>query len=92
MGTPLAKKAIKTLETTISHIKETAQWQSKTALALLADASTVALLFHLSESAGEIYAKFAELYAARYLLNQEYPSWAMEETRIWDPLLEVSQE
>jgi alkylation response protein AidB-like acyl-CoA dehydrogenase len=62
-----------------------AQWGAKDLLRSLADAATVMLLVDLAEEAGEIYAKIADLYAARFLDQKEYPAWALEEPKIWLP-------
>jgi hypothetical protein len=63
-----------------------AQWVAKHTLERLADAAQVALLFHLSEEAGERYAKLAQLYAARFLAYEPYPAWALDAAEIWDAL------
>jgi acyl-CoA dehydrogenase len=62
-----------------------AQWRAKHLLRSLADAATVMLLMDLARTAGEYYAKMAELYAARFLEKGEYPSWALDERQIWLP-------
>jgi hypothetical protein len=61
-----------------------AQWYAKDTLSTLADATQVALLYSLAE-ADERYARLARLYAARFLENQPYPAWALNEPRIWWP-------
>jgi len=60
-----------------------AQWHAKHALARLADAAQVALLYALSQPGGERYARLAELYAAHFLAGENYPAWAMEDAQIW---------
>jgi hypothetical protein len=60
-----------------------AQWHAKHALARLADAAQVALLYALTETAGERYSKLAELYAARFLAAENYPDWALRDEQIW---------
>jgi hypothetical protein len=67
--------------TTLSRSE--AEWFSKKALNGLADAATVALLYELAETGGERYAKLANLYAHRFLMDEEYPSWAFEDSDIW---------
>ncbi|MBT9260393.1 MAG: hypothetical protein KM310_11700, partial [Clostridiales bacterium] len=42
------------------------------------DAAQVGLLYRLAEKAGERYEKLARLYAHRFLLHEEYPSWALD--------------
>lgn len=44
----------------------------------LADAAQVGLLYRLAEKSGERYEKLARLYAHRFLLHEEYPSWALD--------------
>lgn len=88
-ATPSASTALKALESTLADLSRQlpreAQWLSKDALRHLADAAQVALLYRLSESAGERYARLAELYAQRFILRESYPAWAMEDQEIWQP-------
>jgi alkylation response protein AidB-like acyl-CoA dehydrogenase len=90
VGTPEAYQARRTIEMALGSFKdlspEQAQWYSKDALTRLADATQVALLYNLAESAGERYAKLAKLYAHRFLLDEPYPDWALEDSEIWFPL------
>jgi hypothetical protein len=60
-----------------------AQWHAKHALAHLADAAQVALLYALAENGGERYAKLAELYFTRFLTGENYPAWAMQDEQVW---------
>jgi hypothetical protein len=60
-----------------------AQWHAKHALARLADAAQVALLYALAGTGGERYARLAELYAARFLAGENYPAWALQDEQIW---------
>lgn len=90
VGTPEAYQARRTIEMTLGSFTdlspEQAQWYSKDTLTRLADATQVALLYRLSESAGERYSKLAELYARRFLLNESYPDWALEDSEVWFPI------
>ena len=87
VGTPQAKFARQTIEKTISNLStsnpEQAQWFSKDALARLADATQVALLYAMAEIGGERYAKLARLYSQRFLSGEPYPDWAMHDKDIW---------
>lgn len=89
-GTAEARLAQETLEKTVVHLgglsPEEAQWYGKEALAALADAAQVALLYVLAEQAGERYAKLAGLYAHRFLRGDPYPSWALEDREVWFPI------
>lgn len=80
-GTPAAELALKIIQGTLAELSGAdpleAQWLSKHAVASLADAAQVGLLYDLAETGGDRYAKLAELYAARFLAGEEYPSWAM---------------
>jgi acyl-CoA dehydrogenase len=86
-ATPEAKAARQSLERALAHLttlgRIAAEWFSKKALNGLADAATVALLYELAETGGERYAKLANLYAHRFLMDEEYPSWAFEDSDIW---------
>ena len=59
-------------------------WQAKHAMTRIADAETVALLYGLAEKGGPRYERLAELYGRRFLLNEEYPSWAMDKESVWE--------
>ncbi len=87
-ASPSAGAALHALENTLADLSRQApaeaQWQAKDALRRLADAAQVALLYRLAESAGERYARLAELYARRFILGESYPTWAMEDREIWD--------
>jgi len=89
-GTTEASLAQKTLEEVLSHLAslgaDEAQWHSKDALRKLADVAQVALLYALSEQAGEHYAKLAALYARRFLGDAPYPDWAFTDRQVWWPL------
>ena len=93
-GTSNASQARQRMQTTLVHLgslsAQEAQWYSKDALATLADAAQVALLYALAEEAGERYARLAELYAQHFLLGNPYPAWALEDERIWFPLPETA--
>jgi hypothetical protein len=86
-GTPAAGLARGEIEHTLDRLGRLAapeaQWHAKHALARLADAAQVALLYALAETGGERYAKLAELYAARFLAGENYPDWALNEESIW---------
>lgn len=86
VGTPFAEMALKTIQGTLSDLSgsdaEEAQWYAKYGLAKLADAAQVGLLYDLAEAGGDRYAKLAELYAARFLSGEEYPSWAMRDAAV----------
>jgi acyl-CoA dehydrogenase len=60
-----------------------AQWNAKHALARLADAAQVALLYALVETGGERYARLARLYADHFLAGENYPHWAMQDEQVW---------
>ena len=60
-------------------------WGAKHAMTQIADAAIVALLYGLAEKGGPRYERFAELYGRRFLRNEEYPSWAMDKERVWEP-------
>jgi hypothetical protein len=88
-GTPEAARARATLHETLSRLgsltPEEAQWESRRALARLADAAQVALLYDTAKTAGDAFAKMAALYATRFLEGGEYPTWAMSERELWAP-------
>ena len=90
LGAPAACLAQEKMEKTLAHLgslpPEEAQWFSKAALATLADAAQVALLYNLAEAAGERYARLAEIYAGRFLKGEPYPATALEDPRVWWPL------
>jgi len=90
--TPEARLAQARIEETLAHLAALgpaeAQWYAKEALATLADAAQVALLYALTETGGERYAKLAALYARRFLQREPYPEWALRERTIWWPLSE----
>ncbi len=60
-----------------------AQWHAKEAMTRIADATTVALLGDLAADEPR-YERIAELYAARFLRHEEYPSWALGKDAVWD--------
>jgi acyl-CoA dehydrogenase len=86
-GTPEARQARHKIETVLAELgssaPEVAQWHSKEALTRLADAAQVALLYNLAETEGERYAKLAALYAQRFLVNEPYPAWALNDQEVW---------
>ena len=86
-GTLAADLARREIEQTLDLLGRLAapeaQWHAKHALARLADAAQVALLYALTETGGERYSKLAELYAARFLAGENYPDWALQEEQIW---------
>lgn len=88
-NTPEAQLALRSMETTINLFgdldPERAQWYSKDALARLADAVQVALLYSLAEKSGERYAKLAHLYARKFLAGEPYPDWALDDKEVWWP-------
>lgn len=87
-ATPEAQLAHHTVQTVMAGLARQkwpeAEWFAKDALARLADAAIVALLYSLADSAGERYAKLAALYAHRFLKHEEFPHWAMEDPEVWD--------
>lgn len=89
LKTPAAAQAQRVIEDELKALTtlnaEEAQWHSKGALAALADATQVALLYDLAETAGERYAKLAALYAERFLSGNPYPAWALTDTEVWQP-------
>jgi len=93
-GTSEATQARQRMQNTLVHLgslsAQEAQWYSKDALATLADAAQVALLYALAEEAGERYTRLAELYAQHFLEGNPYPAWALEDERIWFPLPETT--
>jgi acyl-CoA dehydrogenase len=80
VGSPAAERALKTIQGTFADLAraEEPEWIAKHALARLADAAQVGLLYRLAETGGERYEKLADLYATRFLDHDEYPAWAME--------------
>ncbi|HEX6303089.1 MAG TPA: acyl-CoA dehydrogenase family protein [Anaerolineales bacterium] len=84
-----AHLALRSIKTTINVLgdlsPERAQWYSKEALARLADAVQVALLYSFAEISGERYAKLAQLYACRFLAGEPYPDWALSDQEVWWP-------
>ena len=85
----LARRSLETTLTTLSGMDRTrAEWHSKAALARLADAGQVGLLYALTEVGGERYAILARLYARHFLAGEPYPEDALEAARVWWPLAE----
>ena len=88
-GTPEADQARQRLHQTLQRLASLdaaeAQWYSKAALATLADAAQVALLYDLASQAGERYAKLAALYARRFIAHEPYPAWALTDREVWWP-------
>jgi acyl-CoA dehydrogenase len=93
-GTPEADRARQRLRETVNHLAaldaDDAQWFSKDALSILADAAQVALLYDLAEQAGERYAKLAALYARRFIEHEPYPAWALNDREVWWPMAATS--
>jgi len=91
VGKPETQVAREVLERTLADLNQLkpdeAQWLSKAALAKIADVAQVALLYTLAESGGERYARLAELYAARFIRGQAYPSWALHDHEVWMPVV-----
>jgi acyl-CoA dehydrogenase len=94
-GTPAASLARDRLQVTLAGLADLparqAQWHAKAALATLADAAQVALLYDLAESAApaeapQRYARLAELYAAHFLQGQPYPATVLDEPSLWFPM------
>ncbi len=75
-----------TLDELVGMDRARAQWHSKAALARLADAAQVALLYALAESAGPRYATLARLYARHFLAHELYPDQVLQAREIWWPL------
>jgi acyl-CoA dehydrogenase len=94
IGTKAAQQALQVMEQSINNLTASdpaeAQWYSKEALAKLADATQVALLFDLADdNDNERYAKLAQLYSHRFLFGEPYPSWALNDSEIWWPFNEL---
>ncbi len=91
-GTVKASLALKDLEETLAQLRtlgaEGAQWYSKDALRKLADIAQVGLLYALGERAGERFIKLASLYAQRFVNNDSYPEWALDDEDVWFPVAE----
>lgn len=87
VGTAEARRARQVVEEETGRLltlpAREAAWHSKYALARLADAAQVALLYQLAEVGGERYAQLGALYARRFLDGEEYPAWAERETQLW---------
>ena len=64
---------------------EVAVWESKAALALLADAMAVAQLFDAARTAGPRYAELGRLYARRFLRGEGPPASVMQATELYLP-------
>jgi acyl-CoA dehydrogenase len=93
-GAPAASLARDHLQATLAGLADLparqAQWQAKAALASLADAAQVALLFDLAGSGipaaeSQRYARLAELYAAHFLQGRPYPASVLDERALWLP-------
>jgi acyl-CoA dehydrogenase len=94
VGAPAASLARDRLQTTLAGLADLpprqAQWQAKAALATLADAAQVALLYDLAGSdvpvgASQRCARLAELYALHFLQGQPYPASVLDERSLWLP-------
>jgi acyl-CoA dehydrogenase len=87
VSTPEARLALESIETVLENLGmlglREVQWVSKDALRRLADAVQVALLYELAKVGGERYERLARLYAHRFLANEPYPSWALEDREVW---------
>jgi hypothetical protein len=94
-GTPEAHRTRQRLQAVLAQLAsrgaEEAQWLSKEALAALADAAQVALLYDLAEQAGERYAKLAALYARHFIDHEPYSDWAMTDRDVWWPLSKAEE-
>jgi len=88
--TPAARHGSQVLQESLSTMatlsNPQAQWYAKDMLRNLADAAQVALLYSLSENAGERYVRLAELYSEHFLLHKPYPAWVLEDEEIWWPV------
>jgi uncharacterized membrane-anchored protein YjiN (DUF445 family) len=86
---PAARLAEREIQSTLAHLGSQnpvqAQWYGKAALARLADAAQVALLYDLAENGGERYTRLAELYAVHFLQGLPYPDWALDAAPVWLP-------
>ncbi len=86
---PAAALALETARNTLALLAErdpeTAAFLSKDALARLADALTVALLFGMETAGGPRYRRIAELYATRFLAGEPYPGWALNDGELLHP-------
>jgi alkylation response protein AidB-like acyl-CoA dehydrogenase len=82
-----AKTALQSIEDALSRLQraeaDAAQWYAKDAVARLADAAQVALLYRLAEVGGDRYAAMASLYARRFLRAEEYPAWGLPRADVW---------
>ncbi len=86
-GTPEAATARVLVEKAVSGIRGAgpaeAAWYAKDALRRLADAASVGFLYDLASAGGERYEKLAALYARRFTLGEEFPSWVLSEEDVW---------
>jgi acyl-CoA dehydrogenase len=86
-GTRESRVASECIQKTLTHLTSlngpAAQWYAKHALQQVADATQAALLYNLSETQGELYAKLAGLYVNRFIEHQEYPDWAFTDEQVW---------
>ncbi len=82
-----AQFAARQVQTTLQRLRslpqKEAEWHAKHSLQVVADATQAALLYHLAETAGETYAKLAQLYVQRFLQHEEYPDWVMTDSSVW---------
>lgn len=87
-GTPNASRAQTVMEQALSHLEHLsgreAQWYAKHDLQRVADATQVGLLYQMAEDQGSRYEKLADLYVARFLDHDEYPSWVDGDPSIWE--------
>jgi acyl-CoA dehydrogenase len=87
VGTSEARIALQMIESVLENLGmlslREVQWVSKDSLTRLADAVQVALLYDLAQVGGERYERLARLYAHRFLANEPYPAWALEDREVW---------
>jgi len=84
-GTDEARAAREALERTLevqaaAADRTAAEWRSKSTLRRLADVAAVALLYDLTATGGDRYARLAALYARRFLRHEEYPESVFSDT------------
>lgn len=86
-GAGLDEGVLEALQRTLAQLRQAspqeAQWIAKESLRTLADVAITALLYDLARTAGERYARLAELYACRFLKGEEYPAWAASSPEVW---------
>ncbi len=95
-GTVEARECLRTVETALARLRsaslQEAQWYAKDALARLADAAQVALLYRLASLGRERYALLASLYCRRFLGGEEYPAWMLQREDVWSAIKDQRSE